>query len=288
MAGFWRGRVRGGAATRKKAIPTRANEDMVLCRAVDATIGVFDGIGAYSHARLASQIARQRSTPLLRAIDRETFGSLEEALAAMSKAILAAQEGVLELQNLYPHAGDGGTTATLAKLWQPEPEKPVMALFANIGDSRLYQWHARERRLERLTNDDNVVRQWQDLGWLDESAVESLTNLLDAYEGKEDLMPIAREAWEQRNTVSAWLGMPDITYSLGATEVSPKDRILATSDGIHDNLTIEAISNIICDEDDPREVAVHLLDVAAAIAYLDESPRAKPDDMSASLLIFDH
>lgn len=287
MVGFWRERVRGGTATRKKPYPDRANEDAVLCRTTDGLIGVFDGIGAYSHARLASQIARQASTPLLRAIDRAHYAELDDALMAVGRAVLAAQEGVELLQRQFPYAGDGGTTATLAKLWQPNPESPISALFANIGDSRLYHWRAQDGRLERLTSDDNVVRQWHDLGYIDDEKVDTLSEILDAYDGQIPLDPVAREAWENRNTVSAWLGMPDIVFSLGATVVHPGDRLVATSDGIHDNLTHDDLARIIPLAESPRGVALHLLEVAAAVAEVDQSVRAKPDDISVAVLFIE-
>jgi PPM family protein phosphatase len=286
MAGFWRERVRGGCATRKKAIVGRANEDAVLCRTVDGLIGVFDGIGMYSEARLASRIARQLCTPLLRAIDRARYTNLDEALIAMSHAIMVAQDGVLDLQRQFPQAGDGGTTATLAKLWQA-PDGLPLALFSNIGDSRLYHWNASQKQLSRLTSDDNMLRQWRDYGEVSDEDVVTITDLIDAYTGHELLPPQAQLAWQIRNTISAWLGMPEISFTLGVVRLHPGDRLLATSDGIHDNLTTEEISNIVAHNSDPRELAVNLIDVADAIASLDISPRAKPDDMAVAALFFD-
>jgi PPM family protein phosphatase len=289
MSGLWRERLRGGAATRKKPIPGRANEDAALCRVVDGVVGVFDGIGMYAEARLASQIARQHCTPLLRSIDRQEFASPDEALSAVGKALLAAQDGVMDLQRQYPEAGDGGTTATIAKLWQPKPEDPVCALYVNIGDSRLYHWDASEKRLTRLTDDDNILRNWRELGWIDDSIVNAITTLLDNFTGDVVLPPAAREAWENRNTICAWLGMPDITYSGGIVALEPGDRLVATTDGIHDNLTWDEMLHIISrPKVEPRELVLNLVDVAEAIAFEDESPRAKPDDMTAAALFVDH
>ncbi|MBA3824950.1 MAG: SpoIIE family protein phosphatase [Ktedonobacterales bacterium] len=288
MSGLWRERLRGGAATRKKPIPGRANEDAALCRVVDGVVGVFDGIGMYAEARLASQIARQHCTPLLRGIDRQQFTTPDEALGAVGKALLAAQDGVMELQRQFPEAGDGGTTATIAKLWQPTPDAPLTALYVNIGDSRLYHWNAKEKRLTRLTDDDNILRNWRELGWIDGGIVDAITTLLDNFTGDVVLPPAAREAWDNRNTICAWLGMPDITYSGGVIELAPGDRLVATTDGIHDNLTWDEMERIISrPKADPRELALNLVDVAEAIAHEDESPRAKPDDMTAAVLIID-
>ena len=288
MSGLWRDRIRGGAATRKKPIPGRANEDAALCRVVDGVVGVFDGIGMYAEARLASQIARQHCTPLLRSIDRLQLTTLDDALLAMAKALLAAQDAVLDLQRQYPEAGDGGTTATIAKLWQPTPEAPITALYVNIGDSRLYHWNAKDRRLARLTDDDNILKNWREMGWIDASIVDAITTLLDNFTGDMLLPPAAREVWEQRNTICAWLGMPEIDFTRGAVDLFPGDRLVATTDGIHDNLTWEEIERIISrPKMEPREIALNLVDVAEAIAYEDESPRAKPDDMTAAVFIVD-
>jgi serine/threonine protein phosphatase PrpC len=288
MAGLWRDRVRGGRATRKKAIAGRANEDSALCRPAEGMVGVFDGIGMYAQARLASVVARQRCIPGLRAIDFAHFATLDDALMAVSRAVLNAQAGVVEIQREYPQAGEGGTTATLVKLWQANPDGPTSALFANIGDSRLFLWRPHGKRLMRLTSDDNVVRQWHDVGWIDEPTADQLTDLIDGFDGSEPLPPAAREAWEQRNTISAWLGMPEISFSLGAVTLHPGDRLIATTDGIHDNLTTDTIAAIVGRKGaTPREVALSLVDVADAIADVDASPRAKPDDMTAVALFFD-
>ncbi len=288
MSGLWRDRVRGGAATRKKAIAGRANEDTVLCRAADGLIGVFDGIGMYSQARLASVVARQRCTPPLRAIDHARYATLDDALMAVSRAVLDAQSGVEDIQRAHPSAGEGGTTATIAKLWRSGDDGPISALYANIGDSRLYLWRSRDKRLMRLTNDDNVVRQWREIGWIDESSADLLGTLIDEFTGESLLPPAAREAWDQRNTICAWLGMPDISFALGAVTIEPDDRLVATSDGIHDNMTSDELARIVSNRHaEPRAIALNLVDVAQAIAEVDVSPRAKPDDMSAAVLIFD-
>ncbi|HKD76851.1 MAG TPA: PP2C family protein-serine/threonine phosphatase [Ktedonobacterales bacterium] len=287
MSGLWRERVRGGSATRKKTTVTRPNEDAVLCRAADGLIGVFDGIGMYAEARLASRIARERCAPLLAAIDREKYASTDDALMAVSRAILAAQEGVTALQQQFPYAGEGGTTATVAKLWQASPDALVTALYANIGDSRLYQWYADKKQLERLTTDDSRLRQLREWGEISDSEEDSYTEMMDSFTGGEDLPPLALEAWMERNMICAWLGMPDISFTLGATAMQPGDKLVATSDGIHDNLTLGEIERIISRNIDPREIAINLIDVAQAIADIDESPRAKPDDMAVAVLIFD-
>lgn len=288
MAGLWRERVRGGSATRKKSTVTRPNEDAVLCRVADGVIGVFDGIGMYAQARMASQIARERCGPLMSAIDRAHYTEVDQALAALGEAIYAAQAGVNDLQRQFPNAGEGGTTATIAKLWQAEPGTPVMALYANIGDSRLYRWRATTKELERLTSDDSMLRQWRELQWITSDEEALFTELMDAYTGNEDLPPAAFEAWDMRNTICAWLGMPDINFTLKAIELHPGDRLIATSDGIHDNLTHDEMTRIASRKAEPRDIALNLVDVAEAIAAVDESPRAKPDDMAVAILTLDH
>jgi len=288
MAGLWRDRVRGGSATRKKPIIARPNEDSVLCRAADGLIGVFDGIGMYAQARMASTIARQRCTPLLRSVEGTKYKTLDESVMAVSQALLAAQDGVRELQKQFPQAGDGGTTAALAKLWQGEDQPQPIAIYVNIGDSRLYHWHHSDNELERLTTDDNIIRQWREYGFIDADTADAFSDLIDEYTGSELLPLEVQNAWEQRNTICAWLGMPDISFTLGTTALDLGDRIIAMSDGIHDNLTTDEITRIVRRKAEPREIAINLVDVAAAVAAVDISPRAKPDDMAVAVLILDH
>ena len=284
MAGKWSNRVHGGYALRKKAIEGRDNEDSVLCCASDGAIGVFDGIGSYAEARMASKIARERCAAVLSEIDTERFAQIDQAMDKVSKAILAAQEGITDLQRMYPQAGDGGTTASIVKLWQNPETKQVFAIFANIGDSRIYYWKNSEKDLYRLTRDDNVLLQWMEYGWVQEEDIEKFTDLIDDYTGTDELPPIASEAWDHRNTICAWLGMPDISFRIGAIEMQIGDVVVATTDGIHDNLTSTEIKKIIAEHSSPRETALRLVDVAAAVAAVSDSPRAKPDDMAVAVL----
>jgi len=157
----------------------------------------------------------------LRAIDRAKYTALDDALMAVSRAILAAQDGVADLQRQFPYAGDGGTTATIAKLWQATPDTPVMALFANIGDSRLYQWHAHEKRLERLTSDDSRLRQMHVWGEITDDDLAEYTELLDAFTGEEE---IARKI--RRAACAAWLRNVDGASLLAAL----RKRTLTTED----------------------------------------------------------
>lgn len=281
MTTQWKTRVQGGKCSHKKPIAGRDNEDAAICRLTEGVIGVFDGIGSYAEARSASVIARQICSDQLAKIDRQQYPQLDDALVAVGQALLDAQRGVLELQQQHPDAGEGGTTATIAKLWQLSPATTAMALYANIGDSRLYHWHAKDRRLERLTQDDNMLREWREHGWLTEADVRLITDQIDTFTGVESLSAPAIEAWESRNTICAWLGMPDITFAFGAVEVYPGDRLIATSDGIHDNLTTTQMEQIISRRDIPvTEIARNLVEMAEAVAQQD-TVRSKPDDVSA-------
>ena len=85
------------------------------------------------------------------------------------------------------------------------------------------------------------------------------------------------QAFLYRNIVGACLdGGYDNYINVDTRDVEPGDIILATTDGIHDNLTRREIAEWTTVKD--------LLAAALARSRDTDHPRAKPDDMTAVML----
>jgi PPM family protein phosphatase len=119
------------------------NEDAMLCRADLGLFCVADGMGGFNAGEVASHLVidtleRRLTNPALN-LDRKSYESL--VLSAVNEANAA----VLRTSARRPECLGMGTTLTL--LWQT----PLGALFAHIGDSRLYRIQA--GHMSRLTRD---------------------------------------------------------------------------------------------------------------------------------------
>ncbi|HXE10039.1 MAG TPA: hypothetical protein VN554_01290, partial [Verrucomicrobiae bacterium] len=103
------------------------------------------------------------------------------------------------------------------------------------------------------------------------------------------LSPEDRAMFDQRQTINSWLGgdgrhRPSVSITDFALE--PGDRVLMTSDGIHDNLTSAEIEEAI--EGAATDVAVHDLIIEARDRSRDLGhDRSKPDDMTAVMLTYE-
>ncbi|MFO7548214.1 MAG: PP2C family serine/threonine-protein phosphatase [Acidimicrobiia bacterium] len=99
---------------------------------------VADGMGGHAAGEVASQMAVEHAL----AVD----GSVEER-------VLAANSAILEEATRKPELAGMGTTLTLVELGDD-----LVGRLAHVGDSRAYL--LREGRLEQITEDHTVVRQY--------------------------------------------------------------------------------------------------------------------------------
>lgn len=176
---------------------------------------VADGVGGHGHGDWASQTCVAQY--------REAFGRIEnlnDPHTFLRDNALKAARRVLD-----KHAEDlayknCGTTLTGFLI----QERYYFVI--NIGDSRSYAWHP-GKGLRRLTKDHSLVQQMIDAGTLTEAEAAN---------------------HPYRTTMTSAIGQPLDTIRIDITgphTLADGEMLLAFSDGIHDFLTDEQISQIV-------------------------------------------
>lgn len=254
------------------------NEDasFVLSEKGKALVGgVFDGLGGYSGSERASATAA--ATALSRySAECNEYMTPAEAAAFATEVLTAAEAAIDEDYALI------ATTAAMASV-HVNPENGE--LFANIawaGDSRVFV--IRNNTIIYRTLDDGIA---DDIEWLEEvypderpeyraqAFLESTT--MDRYDLPRELLRL----FHQRNIVANCLGGRDtVEIRTHQLYVQPGDVILASSDGVHDNLTNDEILTVIRAGGGVKE----LTEKALRRSRDDDHVRAKPDDITAVIL----
>lgn len=252
--------------------PSR-NEDAFLVDPKNLTIGVFDGVGGAPGSERAALLASEAVQAHLKQVPSELPRSLSHR--AMQEAFIKAHRAIRQ----DPASGIA-TTATIARVFESQLGGPY-AVVASAGDSRAYL--LRDNNLAQLTLDHAYhVSGYSD----DQKRV-----LQETLAGATDLSQLDEEAliaFKQRNILTSFLGGSNEEENLVITvqdfEVYEGDRLVITSDGVHDNLTSAEIENIL-QEHESIEVAMEAMIHAARLRSQDlDHVRAKPDDMTASAI----
>lgn len=250
------------------------NEDAFFVDEPNVSLGVFDGVGGISGSELASHTAADVVARELRSIPGAT--PLAVAKLTMKSALESAHEVIIKAA---AGVGQVATTATVAKIFETRGGASY-AVVASVGDSRAYL--LRDGQLAHLTLDQAYRLPHH----TDEDAKkiqETLANAIDTSKLDDE----ARQAFYQRNIITGALGIasnpPVVTLS--DFQVYPGDKLLLSSDGVHDNLTDREIETITADHDRAEDIVEVLLTLAQSRSRDQNHIRSKADDMTAAALV---
>lgn len=249
------------------------NEDSIFQILQKSAFGVFDGIGGAPAGDVASRIARDYAGESITALPdgftlQQTKNSLMEILQEASRRILQQVSQRKFLRGM-------GTTASVVIIWEgPRGEKK--AVIGNVGDSRVYIQSA-EGSLEQITLDDGVVKQ----AVKDEAQARALQSKLNNAIDVSSLSLDERFLFNYRDHIFQFLGCTRLEPNVHALGINVGDRLIVTSDGIHDNLTDAEISKILAQFPNNQKAVENLTESARRRSHDKQHPRAKPDDMSA-------
>ncbi len=195
-----------------------------------------------------------------------------------------------------------GCTATFNKMWRGEDGEDRITI-GQIGDSRVYR--LRGGKLEKLTRDDSHVQALIEEGVISDD--QNLNQEIDAQtiinisKKRKEFIPLVQRLKARgeetvtvgkiRNMVTQAIGLAgfakkeyglDFKPRVSTHELEDEDVLLTCSDGIHDNLTDAEIQEILeKHKDDPQTAAIALQDRATTRTMLEDSDRAKADDVTA-------
>lgn len=166
---------------------------------------VADGMGGVPGGCRASAITCRR----LNAVTEFPVGLSADWLVAVLQDV-DHEIHEFAAQNVYYR--DMGTTATVVAL------SGNKAYWAHVGDSRLYLF--RGQRLIQISRDQNMIQFLVEEG---------------------DVLPEKAATHPARHLLEQCLGMGDCMPQGGEFEIVPEDRLLLTTDGLHDTLACSQI-----------------------------------------------
>ncbi len=216
--------LRAGAATDVGRVRAH-NEDAAL--AEQTVFAVADGMGGHAAGEVASRITVEAL--------RELAGRRGLKPDDVVTALATANERILETGARQPEQRGMGTTAA-GIVVVSAGGSDHWAVF-NIGDSRVYR--ILEGRIQLVTIDHSEVRALIDAGVITEA--EAAVHPL-------------------RNVVTRSLGSsPAPTPDLWVFPPHPGERFVICSDGLSNELSAEAILDVVSSADDPQEAAEALV-----------------------------
>lgn len=230
-----------------ESLPARyhaVNEDTVRVNRKKKYGILCDGMGGHSHGAQAGRTAAGT-------IDREIAAlpdgiSPDEMEAGYRQALITAHAEVRE------RVPGGGTTASVAGVAELSDGRKIL-VFANSGDSRIYVLRA--GRLIRLTDDHNRLRLDYENGRISEADYRRISEQLDTVTRPAELSQ-GYPYFAGRNVVNGCLGVADTpAVDTGQFELQEGDKVVWTSDGIHDSFTTGQIEDSLNASDDPEKMA---------------------------------
>jgi len=222
--------LRWGTATHEGQLRSQ-NEDHA--HAGDGLFVVADGMGGHLAGEVASEMAVDR---LNERLPVEEENSLDDLVAAINEANLEIYEGSVDDPD---QAGMGTTVTAVAVVTDPHDGEAFAV--ANVGDSRSYV--LRHGRLRQLTIDHSFVQELVAEGAI--TRAEARTH-------------------PRRNIVTRALGIePYVRVDSWTMPIIRGDRLVLCSDGLVDEITDDAINEILqTHTDDPDAAAQALVDAA--------------------------
>lgn len=244
--------------TRSSSKHPDRNEDAVLQDPKSGTAMILDGMGGHANGDKASATGRDYLAERIGAI---TDNNPEVVRSRIEEVLVDASE------KISTEVPGGGSTASVVKI--VENDGKTYAVVGNVGDSRVYIF--RDGKLRQITTDDS-------------SFAKGVADELDEVTDLNTLSPDGRVGFNFRNVVGDALGLKgrDVKPQTHIIELQPGDRILLTSDGVHDNLTRTEIETILKGNKD--DAGSKLIDSAYNRSQDKSHIRSKADDISAIVI----
>lgn len=201
---------------------------------IDDQLGRFfivaDGMGGHAGGQEASKIATEEIQTYL----EQHWDTPVSSEILLKEAIIKANLGIIEDQQVHPERGDMGTTVVVLIFRQDQP------WCAHVGDSRLYRW--RSSQLEQITEDHTWVGMALKAGEIDKEQAK--------------LHP-----W--RHVLSQCLGRKDLQrIDIQEFEVKSGDRLLICSDGLTEEVADEKIQDSLTNQQSCQSAAEELIAAA--------------------------
>lgn len=243
-----------GVSTPSSEHPDR-NEDAIAYNDKDCWAAVLDGVGGTAAGQEASNKALEVIKLRLAKWRKDDDLQVEERLkSVIEEASLAVSKDV----------PDGLTTALVSKIVRFDEEK--IFFIASVGDSRAYLF--RKGALIKITQDDSIIPKRIAQKFEHVTSADQLNDL----EGKAFMLrSIVTQAVGQLETLEIR------SYSI---VLMAQDKLVLTTDGIHDNLTFDEIEEVAANKGNVAKLLVEKAKTRSKESHF----RSKPDDISAIVI----
>ncbi|WP_299412558.1 Stp1/IreP family PP2C-type Ser/Thr phosphatase [Acaryochloris sp. IP29b_bin.148] len=210
----------------------KANQDSY---SIDESEGRFfivaDGMGGHAGGEEASRIAADTIREFL----LDNWQAQLQPHDLLEKALLKANQAIIQNQKDYPERADMGTTVVVVLF--PEEGQPWCA---HIGDSRLYRW--RDAHLDQITEDHT---------WISQAVKSGL------------LTPDQARHHPWRHVLAQCLGREELDeMGIQPLDVKAGDQLLLCSDGLTEELADEQIAPFFQPKQPCETVANALIEAA--------------------------
>lgn len=250
----------------------KPNQDSYFVNAQRGIAGVLDGMGGHKGGAEASKIGASMEQTLRSKIPV----SVEDAKDNIKTAFAIAQENIL--YNAQKPGLEGmGTTGTVTQ-FVDNKDGTYTAVIGSVGDSRAYVF--RNGKLEAVTIDDSTFTKGKP--YEEAKAIQTRLSNIVINDSAE-----AAEYFAQRNRIGSALGSEDgINPNIYTVNIRAGDRLILTTDGVHDNLTDRDIEAIMRIHADPEAAAKRLTENAQTISEIGKEgyQRSKRDDITAVVI----
>lgn len=202
---------------------------------------VCDGMGGAAAGDVASRLA---ATTIKHHLQDEGDNVGQAPAHSLHRAVISANDTILDEARAHPEARGMGTTCTAAIV------SPDRIALAQVGDSRAYL--LRDGQLRQLTRDQTVAAQLVETGVLEPAQVRD---------------------FPFRNVLSQALGTRgQVNPVITDEDLREGDRVLLCSDGLYEPVSNDAIAHILGTSGDVAVAAEAL--IAAAVSA------GSPDDIT--------
>ncbi len=261
-----------GAGFSEAGVDCPTNTDNYIAEYNLGTFGVFSGVGTPDEAAYAASSAAHEVY--------EQLGSLPATIFTDADAQELVKRSLSQASAALVNNGQRAEATADIVMFYDNDWGARRATIGHVGDNRVYLLR-RGWQLGYLTLDNSSTERgtFESRAWeLQSKTANALT--LDRLTSNE-------RAWFNRRNMKPidTLGNPSNSLisddAIKTIDVQEGDRLLLTTDGVHDNLATYEIEQILQSENDPATVA-HALVAAAKVRSNDPlEPRAMRDSMTA-------
>ncbi len=238
--------------------------------------GTFDGVSGsqdLGQGLLASRLAAGKIAEIMSHMPMDA--DAKRAVRSIDTAFRSANQAIAEYKKDRRDLQEMNTTGDVVKVVD-NGDGTFDVAYGHAGDSRIYVLDGDTGQIRCETTDDGLAKYMLKAGKIKEDEYRQVMAAPDA----DSLPDSLKWLFKKRNIITNGIGMGEnFSVETGVIKAKKGDRILISSDGIHDNLTDEEIAEVM-------RAGGGVAELAAAARKVSEgdSGRAKKDDMTGTLI----